>query len=132
MKTRLSKVLAVLLVALFPLNVCAHSVKYQRSLSDIELGMTKAMVKKIMLQPDAAIGTIKGMEVWKYDINRYREPGEKGDMFIIFLFTAGLGAIWCLFSPEKSTYCFWFTEGKLVQWGERDDWEQLKYAEEAY
>jgi hypothetical protein len=127
------KYLIFCLVLMFPVNCLAHSVRYQRKLSDITLGMTKAQVKKIMLAPDAAIGTMRGLEIWKYDINRYRDGGEKGEIFLIFVLTASLGAIWCLFSPERSTYCFYFTnDGSLVQWGERDDWEQLKYAEEVY
>ena len=126
------KFIALILALSLPVNcMAAHSVKMMRKLSKIELGCKKAQVQDIMGLPDDAIGTIKGVQIWKYDIKRKRTPNEKADFFLIGLLLPVIGWIVPLVIPEINTYCFYFTnDGVLIQWGKRDDWDTLSRASE--
>jgi hypothetical protein len=118
----------LLLALCLPVNCLAgHSVKLNKKLCLVELGSSKDDIKKLMGVPDDAIGTLKGIQIWKYDINRYRTSLEKSDVFLVGLLIPVLGWIVCTILPEENTYCFYFTnDGTLLQWGQRDDWQDIK------
>ena len=80
---------------------CATTEQFVR----LELGMSKAEVTKTVGEPELARGAIQNkfgqlIEVWEY----YR--------FI---------SNW---SPDKKRMWVYFSDGKLVQWGQAGDWER--------
>lgn len=93
-------VLTLLLILSVTITGCLTSSK---TLSSLQLDMSKAQVRATMGAPTSARGSIRNkfgqtIEVWEYVLDRG-------------------------FAPD-ATYWLYFADDKLVQWGEAGDWKK--------
>ncbi len=94
--------MGICILGIFSQTGCALFCRSVRDLQSLEIGMTKPQVMQVMGQPSVARGAIKNkedkvIEVWTYNLGR---PG-------------------CL---KTGAYLLRFQDGKLSQWGQRNDW----------
>lgn len=125
------KALIMLLVLIIPVNCFAHRAGYLKEIAKLKLGDTKEIVLQKLGMPDYSLGSIKGLEVLGYDVNRYRTSEEKGEILAYGIFTAGL-AFFAVFFAENVTYSFIFdtNSSRLIEWKTTACWEDVnKYLE---
>jgi hypothetical protein len=118
----MKKLITLLILATFATQSSARGVGYMKKVAQVQLGMTKVDVTKLLGMPDYSMGTLKGVEILGFDINRYRNSEEREDLFVAAFFTAGLAYL-ATFCACKKTYCFIFDNyGKLIEWRALDRW----------